>query len=284
MENTIEGWGWKLAIIVLLAGACLWAHRHPAKVERIFEWLSRKFTSVFGLANHSLKERQHAAREAAKAFVETLDSATVAIGLVFFVIQPFILQSFWIPTGSMENTLRPQDRVLVSRALYRWQEPKFQDVIVFEAPAAAAQPPATDFIKRCMGTPGDTIEIRKGALFRNGTAVPETYQLWNSGALPYDMKIVGGAVYARNYNAPNSPAQWTQNQIPAANQATISAAKPGKVPPGSLLMLGDHRSNSLDGHFWGFAPRKNVIGKAVCVFWPPRRFGLVDNLTHYPRG
>ena len=48
-------------------------------------------------------------------------------------------------------------------------------------------------------------------------------------------------------------------------------------------MLGDHRSNSNDGHVWGFTPRQNVVGKAICVFWPPTRLGLVDNMTFHPR-
>ena len=64
--------------------------------------------------------------------------------------------------------------------------------------------PHTDFVKRCVGTPGDVVEVRRGTLFRGGKAVPEIYQLWNSGALPYDMKIVGGAVYSRDYYAPNA--------------------------------------------------------------------------------
>lgn len=254
MEYTIEGWPWKLAVVVALGG-------------------------VAALVRCS------SARQNDKSLVETLDSATIALALVFFVIQPFILQAFWIPTGSMENTLRVDDRLLVSRAIYRLQEPKFQDVIVFEAPKSAAQESRTDFIKRCVGTPGDKIEVRKGVLFRNGFATPEIYQLWNSGALPYDMKIVGGAVYSRDYFAPNVPTLWQHNRIvvPAATQAAINAATSGAVPAGQLLMLGDHRSHSLDGHFWGFVPRQNVIGKAVCVFWPPTRLGLVDDLSFHPR-
>lgn len=254
MGHLIEGWPWKLAVVLALG-------------------------AVAALM------RRNGGRENDNSLVETLDSATIAIALVFFVIQPFILQSFWIPTGSMENTLRVADRLLVSRAIYRVQEPKFQDVVVFEAPSAASQEPNTDFIKRCVGTPGDVIEVRKGVLFRGGVAVPEIYQLWNSGALPYDMKIVGGAVYARDYYAPGVPAPWERNRImaPAAAQTVINAATPGAVPAGQLLMLGDHRSDSLDGHFWGFVPRQNVIGKAVCVFWPPQRLGLVDDLSFHPR-
>ena len=252
--HNIDGLWWKLAIVAALAGAGIVA-------------------------------RRFAARDSSKGTVETLDSATIAIGLVFFVIQPFILQAFWIPSSSMENTLRIDDRLLVSRAIYRLQEPKFQDVVVFEAPPAAAQKPHTDFIKRCVGTPGDVVEMRAGTLFHNGKAVPEIYKLWSSAALPYDMKIVGSVVYSRNYYAPNMPAPWRKNldEVPSANQAAISAAKPGKVPAGRLLMLGDHRSDSLDGHYWGFVPRENVVGKALCVFWPPKRLGLVDNLSAIPR-
>ena len=283
MDINIEGTIWQLATIATLVGACLWVRRHPRIVERLFAVLIRDCAFLFGLAGASPRARHHAARQSARAMGETLDAATVAIALVLFVIQPFILQSFWIPTGSMENTLRPQDRLLVSRTIYRLQEPKFQDVIVFEAPTAAAQEPNTDFVKRCVGTPGDVVEVRKGTLFRGGKAVPEIYQLWSGGALPYDMKIVGGAVYSRDYFAPNAPAPWMHNQIIAAGQNAINAAPAGRVPPGQLLMLGDHRSHSLDGHFWGFVPRQNVIGKAVCVFWPPTRAGLVDNLSFHPR-
>ena len=256
MQHAIEGLWWKLAVVVLLAGLGLWMRRKTAR-----------------------------AHEDGKATLETLDSATIALALVFFVIQPFIAQAFVIPTGSMRNTLREHDRVLVSRAIYRLQEPRFQDAVVFVAPPAAHQEPGTDFIKRCIGTPGDTIEVHQGVVFRNGNAVPEIYQLWDSPALPYDMKIVGGAVYSRNYYAPGQPEPWEQNQIvaPAASQSLISAAAPGRVPKGQLLMMGDHRSASLDGHIWGFVPRENVIGKAMCVFWPPRRFGLVDEMTRNPR-
>ncbi len=256
MQHDIEGFWWKIAVVVVLAAVGLWLRRKTVR-----------------------------SREESKETIETLNSATIALAVVFFVVQPFIAEAFVIPTGSMKNTLREQDRVLVSRAIYRLQEPHFQDVVVFEAPPAAHQEAGTDFIKRCIGTPGDVIEMRRGVLFRNGRAVPEIYQLWNSPTLPYDMKIVGGAVYSRDYYAPNLPGAWQQNQlvVPAANQFLISTATPGRVPNGQLLMLGDHRSNSLDGHFWGFVSREKVIGKAMCVFWPPRRFGLLDEMTRNPR-
>lgn len=258
MEFNLENIWCKLAVMAGLVGATVLAHLFVAKRRD---------------------------SENGKFIVETLDSMTIAIGLVLLVIQPFILQSFWIPSGSMENTLRVDDRVLVSRAIYRLQEPNFQDVVVFRAPEATREKPGTDYIKRCIGRPGDSIEVRKGVLFRNGKEVPEIYRLWNSPVLPYDMKIVGGAVYSRDYFAPNQPEPWAQNDIvvPMSDQVSIDTATPGAVPKGFLLMLGDHRSHSSDGHVWGFVPRQNVIGRAMCVFWPPKRLGLVDNLSFHPR-
>ena len=260
MEFNIESPWWKLAIVMGLLGM-------------------REFVRL-------LSPREAEGNETSKWLIETLDSATIAIGLVLFVIQPFILQAFYIPSGSMENTLRISDRLLVSRLVYRLREPEFQDVVVFEAPEAAAQPPHTDFIKRCMGTPGDVVEVRNGKFFRNGQPVPQGYTLWNGPTLSYDMKIVGDAVYSRTYYATGQPpGQWSKNDLVVAegDQSRITLAAPGKVPAGHLLMLGDHRSNSNDGHVWGFTPRENVIGKAICVFWPPTRLGLVDNLTFHPR-
>ena len=244
------------------------------------------------------------ASETSKWLVETIDSAAIAIGLVLFVIQPFILQAFYIPSGSMEDTLQVSDRLLVSKLIYRMKNPEFQDVVVFRAPPAALlngnSPPDTDFIKRCMGTPGDVVYIVDRQVFRNGKKIVENYTKWGNGSsaissspdevaatnaaprVSYDMKIVGDAVYSRQVYAPGQVEKWAQNNIVVASDAqqdAITKAPPGKIPPGQYLFLGDHRSDSNDGHFWGFTPRANIIGKAICVFWPPTRLGLVDKMS-----
>ena len=267
MEFNIENPWWKLAIVLGLLG-----------MREFVRLLSPREIKAGG---NTISE----SNETSKWLIETLDSATIAIGLVLFVIQPFILQAFFIPSGSMEDTLRISDRLLVSRLIYRMREPQFQDVVVFEAPEAAAQPPHTDFIKRCMGTPGDVVEMRNGKFYRKGQLVNEPYKLWDRPTSSYDMKIVEGAVYSRDYYDPDTPGKWSKNGlvVPDADQNLIDSAKPGKVPDGQLLMLGDHRSNSNDGHVWGFTPRANVVGKAICVFWPPTRLGLVDSLSFHPR-
>ncbi len=280
LNFNIESWPWKIAVVLALLGM-------------------REFVRLL-----SPKEASGEHGETSKWLVETIDSAAIAIGLVLFIIQPFILQAFYIPTGSMEDTLRVYDRLLVSKMVYRLKEPQFQDVVVFKAPPAANNPPNTDFIKRLMGKPGDTVYMIDRQIYRNGKPVKEIYTKWSdpsslgstsapdegglgSGGprMSYDMKIVGGAVYSREYLGPNEPGRWQKNGVGAAedDQAAITNAPPGKVPPGQYLFLGDHRSNSNDGHVWGFTPRDNIVGKAIAVFWPPTRLGLVDRMSLYPR-
>jgi signal peptidase I len=286
MKFNIDSWYWKIAVVVALL-------------------VTREFVRAL-----SPKEKGGERGETSKWLVETIDSAAIAIGLVLFIIQPFILQAFFIPSGSMEDTLRIGDRLLVSKMVYRLKEPAFQDVIVFKAPEAALMnqngPKDVDFIKRCMGLPGDTVEIRKRRFFRNGVEVKEPYTRWSDpqtsvqltgapdegsfsgGGSPrdsYDMKIVGQAVYSREYLTADEPGPWTQNnmRVADADQKDITNAKAGKVPDGFYLFLGDHRNNSNDGHVWGFAPRTSMVGKAICVFWPPTRLGLVDRMSFFPR-
>lgn len=283
MQFNIDSWPWKFAVVAGLL-------------------FMREFVRLV-----SPKEKNSETSETAKWLVETIDSAGIAIGLVLFVIQPFILQAFYIPSGSMEDTLRISDRLLVSKMVYRLKNPEFQDVVVFRAPKDALMnsnsPEDTDFIKRCVGTPGDVVYMINRDIYHNGQEILEPYTKWSDpattsggvfdeqafpGSTPrysYDMKIVDDAVYSREYIGPNQPGLWTRNGIAVAqtDQEAISVAPPGKVPQGKFLMLGDHRNNSNDGHVWGFVPRANIIGKAVCVFWPPTRLGLVDRMTKYQR-
>ncbi len=282
----MDSWPWKFAVVAALIG-----------IRELIRLLSPKDPKAEG-------------SETSKWLVETIDSAAIAIGLVLFVIQPFILQAFFIPSGSMEDTLRIGDRLLVSKLVYRMKAPAFQDVIVFKAPPAALMTNPdpnedVDFIKRCMGTPGDTVYVVNRRVYRNGAKVDEPYTKWNElspsisngsapdelasnlegiGRVSYDMKIVGGAVYSREYDTSGRPGDWSKNQVRVEEQQEITDAKPGKVPPGQYLFLGDHRSNSNDGHVWGFAPRGNIVGKAICVFWPPTRLGLVDHMSFNQKG
>lgn len=230
--------------------------------------------------------------ENANWFVETLDSAAIAIGLVLFVIQPFLLQAFYIPSGSMNNTLLEHDKLLVSKLVYRMGEPRFQDVVVFRAPPQAQETPEgqDDFIKRCMGTPGDIVFTRDRKLFRRARGesqfklVAEPYAKW-SGWGGYDMKIVGGQVFWRLASEGGERDVWMLDMTPvsAREQRRVNNAAPEAIPPGKYLMLGDNRLNSRDSHYWGFVERSAIVGKAVCVFWPPARVGLIERMSFEPR-
>ncbi len=246
--------------------------------------------------------------ESGSGWAETLDSLLITIGLVFFVVQPFILQPFYIPSGSMENTLQwtpVQDRLLAARWIYRLRDPQRGDVVVFQPPPQALQPGESsddDYIKRCIGLPGDVVyATATRTYYRNGVVLKEPYVKWSPSdstglSYSYDMKIVDGKMYSREYSAPDVPAygpngQWHYQPtssgsevpplvvVPPEQQDEITNAKPEAVPLGMFLMLGDHRNNSSDGHVWGFVPRANLVGKAMCVFWPPSRIGTLDRMS-----
>jgi signal peptidase I len=115
---------------------------------------------------------------------EVLDALVYAAVFVFMVIRPFVIQAFLIPSGSMWPTLDVGDFIVANKAIYRYSNPKDGDIVVFRPPKEAVQTQsdvdsdgevAVDFIKRCIGTPGDVIELRKGSLYRNGQKVDEPY-------------------------------------------------------------------------------------------------------------
>jgi signal peptidase I len=172
--------------------------------------------------------------------------------LAFMLIEGTMVQARVIPSGSMENTVLIGDHLIVSRIGYDagvpftgwhvplWREPKRQQVIVFRAPLAGSP----DFIKRLIGLPGDTLDIRQGVVYINGVALPEPYR-----------------------NGPPNPSD---------NYAAI------QVPPGKYFMMGDNRDNSYDSRYWGFVPRENIIGTPLIIYmsidapedvWEPGHIG-----------
>jgi signal peptidase I len=170
---------------------------------------------------------------------ETLEVAIIAFCIMFLVVRPFVLQAFYIPSLSMAPTLQENDRVLVSKLSYRLGEIRRGEVVVFRAPNEAASDPADgeekDFIKRVIGVPGDVIEITRGVAYVNGRAQKE----------PYVRETM-------HYDLP-----------------------PYTVPEGKLFVMGDNRNHSNDSHRWGALDRSRVIGRAVCIFWPPSRLGSI---------
>ena len=98
-----------------------------------------------------------------KGIGETAESLAIAMGLVYLIIRPFIVQAFFIPSESMLPTLKIHDHILVNKFIYRFREPKLGDVVVFKSPPAANQDgQERDFIKRVIGVPGDIVRITPG--------------------------------------------------------------------------------------------------------------------------
>lgn len=197
----------------------------------------------------SIKTPQEKSTKKKSIAREWIESIIIAF-ILAMVIRIFIVEPFKIPTGSMRNTLLEGDIILVNKFIYGaripftnfrlpvLQKPKRGDVIVFIYPEDAKK----NFIKRLIGLPGETIEIKNGTIFVNGKALTE--------------KDFNQRYY---YNRGNF-AQEGQKIV---------------VPDGSFFVLGDNSASSQDSRYWGFVPYKNLQGKAIFIYWPPQRIRLI---------
>lgn len=174
---------------------------------------------------------------------EYTEALLVALLLAFF-IRSFIVQAFKIPSGSMLPTLQIGDHILVNKFIYglrlpyplestlvEWSQPRRGDVIVFVYP----KDPSKDFIKRVIGEPGDTVEIRHKQVFINGEKMDDPY----ANFADEDREIPG----------------------PRDNFGPLT------VPQHHLFVMGDNRDRSHDGRFWGFVDLDEVKGKAFLIYW-----------------
>jgi signal peptidase I len=185
---------------------------------------------------------------------EYFESLVIAVVLALF-IRTFVVQAFKIPTGSMEQNLLIGDHLLVNkfafgatlspveRAILPIREIHRLDVIVFKFP----KDPSRDFIKRVIGLPGDTVELKSKRVFINGKMLsePYVYYLEDPPPLPQEMETAGDV----------------QGGDPRVQYGPVT------VPPGQYFMMGDNRDNSEDSRYWGFMPRENVKGRALVIYW-----------------
>lgn len=224
---------------------------------------------------------------AARFFSDLMDAVIYAGILVYLIVRPFIAQPFYIPSGSMLDTLKIGDLVMVGKFNYRFSDPKQGDIIVFRAPDHALEqgqiPGKTDFIKRLIGKPGDIIEIKPNdGVYRNNEKLKEDYARSNAN-YSMGMKIIGGSVYnlyegfngeISVFRAPNNlnekaevPRGVPGIQVDDDEAERVIKAKPEPIPEGKYLALGDNRNESSDGRFWGLLDSNRVVGKALFVFW-----------------
>jgi signal peptidase I len=167
-----------------------------------------------------------------RALWELVHDLSVAVLFCFFLIT-FVAQAFHVQGTSMLPLLEDSERIIVNKFIYRFHPIERGDVVVFWYP----KDPSVSFIKRVVGIPGDTVEIRRGALFVNERRVAE------------------------DYVRPQFNDDETHSKVPVAK--------------GYYFVLGDHRNSSNDSRSWGEVPEKYIYGKAVFRFWPLSKLGFI---------
>lgn len=195
-------------------------------------------------------------KKKATPFWKELPVLVVMAFVLALLIKTFLVQAFFIPSESMEQTLYPGDRVLVNKVVYHLHAPHRGDVIVFENPHPTpepnrnpiaglanwvsrglgfSQPADEDFIKRVIGLPGDSVTVKQDGVWVNGTKLVEPYVDPESG--------------------PGPTGTW-------------------KVPEGHYFVMGDNRGNSNDSRVsLGSIPEDKIVGRAFVIIWPPGNWG-----------
>jgi signal peptidase I len=181
---------------------------------------------------------------------EYFESIVIAVILALF-IRTFVVQAFKIPTGSMENNLLIGDHLLVNKFVFGPSATRLEhallplgtirrdDVIVFKYP----EEPDRDFIKRVIGLPGETVELRQKKVYINGAPLDEPYVhfLEPPGTRSAETEVTSADLRER--------------------------FGPVTVPPDQYFVMGDNRDNSQDSRYWGFLPRDYVKGRALVIYW-----------------
>jgi signal peptidase I len=189
--------------------------------------------------------KQAQQRSVAREYLEALIIATIFL----FFTRVFVTQTFYIPSGSMEDTLLVGDHLFANRFIYgpaatEWEKKLLPlrpvqrgDIVVFRSP----EPPHLDVVKRCIGMPGDEVRVVNKSLFLNGEQVDD-----DSYAIHRD---------------PETRPVWDPMLGRRDNFG------PFTVPPGYYFCMGDNRDNSHDSRFWGPLPAHLVKGRALFIYW-----------------
>jgi len=184
-------------------------------------------------------KREKASSKRGKVLVfifEYVDSARSA-SILALVIVTIIVQTFGIPTGSMIPTLNIGNHLMVNKFIYYFRKPERGDVMVFVYPVN----PKKDFIKRLVGLPGEMIQIKDGSVFINGEEL----------------------------RAPQTIAERYYYNEGMYGEGLI------KIPDNTYFVMGDNTKNSKDSRFWGFVPKKNLLGKAFFIYWPLTKMRII---------
>ncbi len=216
---------------------------------------------------------KHDTKKAIREWIESLVGAFI----LAMILRTFVIEAMKIPTGSMEPTLhgiiatcktcgsnysgtdytdkknkkrcpkdrrrlkviQQGDRIFVNKFIYKFKAPERGDIVVFRPP----HEPKKNFVKRLIAVGGEDVEIKEGRIYVNGKAVDD-----NPNPI--------GKIYYYNRG------EYGREEVKI------------RVPEGYLFVLGDNSANSHDSRYWGFVPKKNLIGKTFLIFWPPNRLRI----------
>ena len=174
---------------------------------------------------------------ALKEIVSWVFSFAVAL-LAAIILKDYVIINANVPTGSMENTIMPGDRLIGNRLAYLWSEPGRGDIVIFHYPDNENEL----YVKRIIGLPGETVVIEDGKIYINGAKEP--------------------------LDEPYLKEEWTNRTGPYFFE----------IPENCYLMLGDNRNDSLDARYWNntYVMKEKILGKAVVTYWPFENFGKLE--------
>lgn len=233
-------------------------------------------------------------------FREYLESFVVTLIMALFGMT-FVIQAVTVPTGSMQNTILVGDYLLVNKFIFApggrpvpllpQREVQRGDIIVFKFPGyqdkrlapalevqGAGTPYTTNFVKRVIGMPGDTVEFRNNQVYINNELLPEHRVVADSPTLRDgddndQAPLLVTSEDSREDNEPYS-VYYSERTAQMANNGRLAVngryGVPGgqtKVPENSYFVMGDSRDHSLDSRYWGFVHRDLIIGRAMFVYW-----------------
>jgi len=221
------------------------------------------------LEQQETKVEEAAVKEQVETPLESVSSICTVLAVGLFLMT-FIFQNYVIPSGSMEKTLLVGDHVFVDRItlspetkwapFVHYRDVRRGDIIVFMKPNP--ETPDLVLVKRAIGIPGDRIHLEHGVVYLNGVAQNEGYaQLPKDSGDPED-----------SYNPPRD--DFPRYGVPMGSTELWAQDEPSHlvdgdliVPPGKVFAMGDNREHSLDGRFWGFVPRENIMGRPLFNYW-----------------
>jgi signal peptidase I len=185
-------------------------------------------------AGHAAADGPSGRRRWRRILIETVITLAVA-ALLAGLVRTYALQTYWIPSGSMEPTLGIYDRILVQKAFFSWHDLHEGDIVVFSHPPLddCPGPQNGDLVKRVIALPGQTIYSSGNAIYVDGRRLAESY-------LPA-------------YHPLGRPIASSQD--------------PYRVPSGEFYVLGDNRADSCDSRYWGPITGASIVGKVILLWW-----------------